>query len=46
VVLGPHVGYPLCRGGNEDYSGPCAVPDTSIKILTSSMGICISTFAL
>jgi hypothetical protein len=40
VVLGPRVGYPLCRGTNEDQSGPCVVPDTSVKIPASSMKVC------
>jgi hypothetical protein len=43
VVLGPRVGYPLCRDTNEDYSEPCVVPDTSVKIPVSSTRVCIST---
>jgi hypothetical protein len=31
LVLGPHVGFPLCRGTNDDWSEPCAVLDTSKK---------------
>jgi hypothetical protein len=31
-VLGPRVGFPLRSGANEDLSGPCAVPDTLVKI--------------
>jgi hypothetical protein len=42
-VLGPHVGYLLHRGTNEDYSKPCVVLDTSVKIPASSMRVCIST---
>jgi hypothetical protein len=29
---GPSYGLPFRRGTNEDYSGPCAVSDTSVKI--------------
>jgi hypothetical protein len=43
VVLGPRVGFPLRRGTNEDYSGPCMVSDTSVKIPASSMSVCFST---
>jgi hypothetical protein len=43
VVLGPLVVYPLRRGTNEDYSGPCVVPDTSLKISVSSKRVRIST---
>jgi hypothetical protein len=43
VVLGPRVGFPLRRGTNEDYSGPCVVSDTSVKIPASSTRVCIST---
>jgi hypothetical protein len=32
-VLGPRVGFPLCRGINEDSLEPCVVLDTSVKIL-------------
>jgi hypothetical protein len=46
VVLGLRVGYSLRRGTNEDKSGSCVVLDTSVKILASSTGVCISTFAL
>jgi hypothetical protein len=42
-VLGPRVGYPLYRGTNEDYSKPCVVLDTSVKIPASSTRVCIST---
>jgi hypothetical protein len=42
-VLGPRVDFPLRRGTNEDLSGPCVVPDTSVKIPVSSMRVCIST---
>jgi hypothetical protein len=42
-VLGPRVGFPLRRGTNEDQSGPCVVPDTSVKIPASSTRVCIST---
>jgi hypothetical protein len=42
-VLGPHVGFPLRRGTNEDLSGPCVVPDISVKIPASSTRVCIST---
>jgi hypothetical protein len=45
-VLGPRVGYPLRRGTNMDYSEPCVVPDTSVKIPASSTGVCISTLTL
>jgi hypothetical protein len=45
-VLGPCVGYPLRRGTNEDLSEPCVVPDTSVKILASSIRVCISTLLL
>jgi hypothetical protein len=31
-VLGPRMGFPLRRGAIEDLSGPCAVPDTLVKI--------------
>jgi hypothetical protein len=40
AVLGPRVGYRLRRGTNEDQSGPCVVPDTSIKILALSTKVC------
>jgi hypothetical protein len=40
-VLGPRVGYPLRRGTNEDYSEPCVVPDTLVKISVSSKRVCI-----
>jgi hypothetical protein len=43
VVPGPRVGFPLRRGTNEDYSEPCMVPDTWIKISASSKRVCIST---
>jgi hypothetical protein len=46
VVLGPRMGYLLHRDTNEDWSGPCVILNTSIKILASSMRVCISTFAL
>jgi hypothetical protein len=46
VVLGLRVGYSLYRGTNEDKSRTCVVLDTSVKILASSTGVCISTFAL
>jgi hypothetical protein len=36
VVLGPRLGYPLRRGTNKDYSGPCVILDTSVKIPTTS----------
>jgi hypothetical protein len=36
VVLGPRMGFPLRRGINEDKSGPCVVPDTSVKKQASS----------
>jgi hypothetical protein len=39
MVLGPLVGYPLRSGTNED-SGPCVVPDTSVKIPASSTRVC------
>jgi hypothetical protein len=42
-VLGPRVGFPLRRGTNEDWSGPCVVPDISVKISESSTRVCIST---
>jgi hypothetical protein len=42
-VLGPRVGLPLRRGTNEDWSEPCVVPYTSVKILASSTRVCIST---
>jgi hypothetical protein len=42
-VLDPRVGSPSCRGTNEDQSGPCVVPDTSVKIPASSTRVCIST---
>jgi hypothetical protein len=42
-VLGPRVGFPLRRGTNKDYSGPCVVSDTSVKIPASSTRVCIST---
>jgi hypothetical protein len=29
MVFGPHMGYPLRRGTNEDWSRPCVVPGTS-----------------
>jgi hypothetical protein len=41
MVPGLRVGYPLRRGTNEDYTGPCAVSDTSVKISALSMGVCI-----
>jgi hypothetical protein len=40
LVLGPRVGYPLYRVTNEDYSGPCVVLDTSIKVSASSTRVC------
>jgi hypothetical protein len=43
MVLGPRVGFPLRRGTNEDYSGPCAILDTSVKIPASSTRVRIST---
>jgi hypothetical protein len=46
LVLGPHVGFPLCRGTNEDWSEPCAVLDTSKKISARPRKFAISTFAL
>ena len=39
--LGPCEGF-LVRGSNEDKGEACALLDTSIKILESSMGVCIS----
>jgi hypothetical protein len=42
-VLGPRVGYPLRRGTTEDWTKPCVVPDTSVKIMASSTRVCIST---
>jgi hypothetical protein len=45
-VLGPGLGYPLRRGTNEDYSEPCVVPDTTVKIPVASTRVCISTLAL
>jgi hypothetical protein len=42
-VLGSHMVYPLHRGTNEDWSGPCMVSDTSIKVPASSTRVCIST---
>jgi hypothetical protein len=43
MVLVPRMGYPLRSGSNEDYMGPCVVPDTSVKIPVSSTRVCIST---
>jgi hypothetical protein len=42
-VPGPRVGFPLRRDTNDDYSGPCVVPDTAVKISVSSTRVCIST---
>ena len=39
--LGPCEGF-LTRGSNEDQGEACVLLDTSIKILESSMGVCIS----
>ena len=39
--LGPCEGF-LMRGSNEDKGEACALLDTSVKILESSTGVCIS----
>jgi hypothetical protein len=33
MVLGPHMGFTLRTGTNEDLLEPCMVLDTSVKIL-------------
>jgi hypothetical protein len=45
-VLGPRVGYPLRRGTNEDYSGPCVLSDTSVKYQRHPREFAFSTSSL
>jgi hypothetical protein len=44
-VFGPHVGLPLHRATNEDQLEPCAVLDTSVKILMCPREFAFSIFA-
>ena len=39
--LGPSEGF-LVRGSNKDYGEACALLDILVKILESSIGVCIS----